>query len=115
MLIIWLIFGVGLPLFFYVMELRIEVRDDGVAARFYPLPSFGDIELKQIGRCYVRTFRPIMEYGGWGLRFSRHGTAYIMKGKEGVQFELKDGKRVMIGSQNATAFLQAIEQALNSR
>ena len=111
---IWLIFGVLLPGFFYLLELRTEVLPDGVHARFYPLPGFGVIPFANIEKCYVRQFRPIMEYGGWGLRFSRHGTAYIMRGKVGVQLELKDGKKVLIGSQRSEELQQAIERAQRS-
>ena len=111
MFAIWLVFAVLLPVFFFFLELRTEVRSDGVHARFYPLPSFGAIHYEDIEKVYVRDFRPIMEYGGWGLRFSRHGTAYIMRGKTGVQFELKNGKKILIGSQSANELRQAVEQA----
>lgn len=111
MVLVWLIFGVALPIFLYVLELRTEVRDDGIHARFYPLPAFKPIGYDQIARSYVRQYRPIMEYGGWGLRFSRNGTAYNMRGTEGVQLELETGKKVLIGSQDAAGLQRAIEQA----
>lgn len=112
MIAIWLIFGVGLTLLFFLLELRTEVREDGVHARFFPLPAFKSIRFDQVERSYVREYRPIMEYGGWGLRYSRHGTAYNMRGKRGVQFELKNGKKILIGSQEAEALQRAVEQGM---
>lgn len=47
----------------------------------------------------IRTYRPIMEYGGWGIRFSRKGTAYNVSGNKGLQLALNSGKNILIGTQ----------------
>jgi hypothetical protein len=46
----------------------------------------------------VRTYQPLKEYGGWGLKGTSKNRAYNMSGKEGLQLELKDGRRVLIGT-----------------
>jgi hypothetical protein len=45
----------------------------------------------------------IIEYGGWGIRktFSGKGTAYNVKGKNGLQLVFKNGDRLLIGTQKA--------------
>lgn len=38
--------------------------------------------------------------GGWGIRFStKYGTVYNTKGNKGMLVELKNGKKVCIGTQ----------------
>ncbi len=34
---------------------------------------------------YARKYRPIREYGGWGIRYGWNGRAYSTSGNEGVQ------------------------------
>jgi hypothetical protein len=36
------------------------------------------------------------------------GKAYIISGNQGMQFELKNGKRILIGTQQIEAFWKAI-------
>ena len=38
------------------------------------------------------------DYGGWGIRFSGKGKAYIAKGKHGLYIQLFTGKNLLIGT-----------------
>jgi hypothetical protein len=110
MIIFWLIFGLGLPALFFFGKLITEVRGDGIYIRFFPFHlSFHKIAFKDLKRYEVRTYRPLLEYGGWGIRYGLKGKAYNVSGNRGVQLELSNGKRVLIGSQRPEQFLQAIE------
>jgi hypothetical protein len=64
-------------------------------------------------RWEARTYRPILEYGGWGIRYSPfgQGCAYNVSGNRGVQLELADGQRILIGSQRAEELARAIGEA----
>ena len=94
---------IGMIIYLLVL-LRLETRIDeqGIYYGFEPLPgkmnhkSWGEIE-----NLYVREYSPIGEYGGWGYRvsFSKStGRAYNVSGNLGIQIELKNGKRVLIGT-----------------
>ena len=54
----------------------------------------------------------IAEYGGWGVRMRRGGMAYNVSGDRGVQLELMDGKRILIGSQRAGELADAIRERM---
>jgi hypothetical protein len=58
----------------------------------------------------ARTYKPLSEYGGWGIKYGRSGWAYNIIGDQGVQLELDNGKRILIGSQHA----EELEQAINT-
>ena len=56
----------------------------------------------------TRQYKPIREYGGWGIRYGRGGKAYNVSGNKAVQLVLKNGKRLLIGSQRPDKLVEAI-------
>ena len=93
--VFWVIFGIGLPAFFYFIKMTTKLRIDGLYIRFFSLRKILWDELKSYE---VRTYKPIREYGGWGVRYGSKGKAYNVSGNRGVQLQLKNGKRILIGS-----------------
>ena len=88
----------GIALLLYKLKLITKVGVNGIYIRFFPLTS-RNIPFENITSCKARTYSPIREYGGWGIRFSRKGRAYNVSGNKGVQLELKQGRPLLIGSQ----------------
>ena len=112
-LIIGLIFGLGFPIFFYKITLTTEVTSDGLYFRFFPLHlSFQKISLEDLKAYEAITYRPLKEYGGWGIRYGAKGKAYNISGNRGVQLELSSGKRILIGSQKPEELVGAIGSAV---
>lgn len=110
LVVYWFVFGMGLPALFFFGQLVTEVRDDGIYLRFSPFHrTFRRIAFTEVKQCEVRTYRPIREYGGWGIRYGRPGKAYNVSGDCGVQIELLNGKRLLIGSQRAEELWRAIQ------
>ncbi|PQJ76096.1 hypothetical protein BTO13_02445 [Polaribacter gangjinensis] len=73
--------------------------------QFFPF-HFSDrkISWNEISKAYVRTYDPIGEFGGWGLKggniFNKSkGKAINVSGDIGIQLELKNGKKLLIGTQ----------------
>lgn len=96
--------------FLYILQLRVTVDAENVHVRFWPLLN-KDIALNDIAQYEARIYRPILEYGGWGLRYSWRGTAYNVSGNRGVQLVLANGKRILIGSQVPEELAEAIARA----
>lgn len=114
MIILWLAFGIGLPFLFIYAKLIVRVTDAAVIIHFRPLTR-RTIPLSEIAGIEARTYVPIREYGGWGIRGGLRGTrAYNMSGNRGVELTLADGRKVMVGSQRADELAQAIAQAQGS-
>ena len=109
--VIWLVFGIGLPIFFYFMKLITDVRTDGIYVRLFPVWSRA-VPLKDVVREKAKQYRPLVEYGGWGIRFGRHKKrAYNMSGNRGVELELTNGTLLLISSQRAQELASAISAA----
>jgi len=60
---------------------------------------------RRIPRAEIRsakavTYDPAADFGGYGIRSSRRGTAYIARGNRAVELQLASGQTILIGSQN---------------
>jgi hypothetical protein len=104
------------PLFFGVLvwsaSLETEVSTDAVTFRFRPFHlAPRRFAFHQIAHCEARRYDPLGEFGGWGIRKGwRRGSgwAYKVSGVDGVQLDLHDGRRLLIGSQHAEELEAAI-------
>jgi len=113
-IIIFLVIGLGFPLFFYNLKLITEVRNDGVYYKFSLLHfSFRCIAFSSIKTYRVRKYKPLREYGGWGIRYGRKGKAYNVYGCMGIEFELTDNKWILIGTQKPNEFVKAIDSVIH--
>jgi hypothetical protein len=101
-------------LMFRKMRLITEVRKDGI---FYSYPPFivkeRQFQQSEIQKFKIRKYKPISEYCGWGIRYSRvSGKAFNVKGNIGLQLYLKNGKRVLFGTQRSEALLRAMNKIM---
>ena len=106
-------FTISVPFLLYILELRTEVRMDGVLIRFRPFHR-KDIVFKfeSIQKAENITYSPIKDYGGWGIRYGRGGKAYNVSGNKGVMISPKGGKKILIGSRNSEQLCSVINQQL---
>jgi len=109
----FVVFG-GVTLLLTMTRLTVRVDSENLHVSYFPFFK-KDIPLTDIAHWEARTYRPLVEYGGWGIRSSWGGknSAYNLKGNRGVQLEFTNGKRLLIGSQRAEALADAIAQAKN--
>jgi hypothetical protein len=112
MVIFSILVGLGLPLFFWAMKLKTRVSNEGLHYQFFPihlkerLIKFEDIESYK-----ARTYSPMKEFGGWGIRFGFESKAYNISGDKGLQIHLKNERNVLFGSQDAKALEKAMKKA----
>lgn len=101
-----------LTLLFCLFKLETKIQEDGIAVRFFPFHlKFKHFPWDDLSKCYVRKYAPLMEYGGWGLRYglSNSGVAYNVKGNKGLQLLLTSkNKKILIGTQNPEKIAQVL-------
>jgi len=111
--IVWLGAGVLLPVFLASMRLVTQVRHDGIYLRFIPFHwRWVRIEPERIKGVQARTYNPLLEYGGWGIRYGARGKAYTISGNRGVELEFANGRTLLIGSQRAEELASVIRGLL---
>jgi hypothetical protein len=112
------IVGIGVPIaiasLFLLLKLETEVRPDGIYVRYFPFHiHFKRFAPEDLSEYYARRYKPILEYGGWGIRYSlRNGKAYNVSGNQGVQLVFSSGKKLLIGSQKPDELEAAIREIL---
>jgi hypothetical protein len=51
------------------------------------------------------------DFVGYGLRLdTQYGSVYNIKGYHGIRINLKDGKRILLGTQKADEFSQVLNE-----
>lgn len=106
-IVIWLIFGVGFPLFFLWLKMVVEVVPAGVVIQYLPFVN-RQIPIGEIALVEPRVYHPLGEFGGWGVRGFGNRVAYNVRGNSGVELTLIDGRRILIGTQRAADLAGAI-------
>jgi len=101
----------GIFLLFKNMRLQVEVYENGIRFRYPPLVrKWRNIARTEIERYEVGKYKPVAEYGGWGIRMGsrKYGKAYNVKGNIGLKLFLKNGKIILLGTQRAQAISYAM-------
>lgn len=95
-----------------IAKLHTQLTVEGVRVRFAPIQhEWRLIPWLQVRRAYVRTYAPLREYGGWGIRtFGGESEAYNAWGNQGLQLVLTTGEHLLIGTQQPQAIQQVINQ-----
>ncbi|MFS4417669.1 hypothetical protein [Maribacter sp. 2307ULW6-5] len=87
-------------LLFVFMKLHTKIDEHGLSYQFFPIhlrPK--TLTWKEVDTIGVRTYKPLLEFGGWGYRIGRSGKALNVKGNKGIQIKLKNGDSLLIGTQ----------------
>lgn len=69
------------------------------------------VPYRSIARAEAVVYRPIRDYGGWGIRGSVRRRALNASGNQGVLITRTDGSTLLIGSQSPRALLSALKRA----
>ncbi len=94
----------------YAAHLETEVRPSGLFVQFFPFHlSFRRIDLQNLAKVEATEYRPIRDYGGWGIRYGPAGKAYNVSGNRGVKLTFRSGTDLLIGSQRPEELAEAIK------
>lgn len=107
-IIVGILLGVALPLFFLWFKMETTVYADRVEVRMKPF-SHRVFRKGAISAYSAGEYRPVREFGGWGIRGWGANRAYSISGNQGVRLQLRDGNRVLIGTQRPQELAAAIE------
>ncbi|MEP1487195.1 MAG: hypothetical protein ABJK28_02055 [Algibacter sp.] len=89
----------------FIFKLKTRIDRTGIHYQFFPFHfKMKTILWDEIKHAETRTYNPLTEYGGWGLKSGgfwgkKRGTAINVKGNIGIQLILNTNKKVLIGTQ----------------
>lgn len=105
--------------FIFFFKLKTRIDEKGIHYQFFPFHfSMKTIAWNAISKAGTRTYFPISEFGGWGLRggffFNKgKGKAVNVSGDIGIQLILKNGDKLLIGTQKKIEANRVLETYKN--
>ena len=107
-----MVIGIALIVLFATLRLVTEVHADAVHIRFAPMRP-KRIPYDSISSAEVRTIRPIRDFGGWGVRYRKGAKGYLARGNQAVWFSMRDGRDIVIGTEQPEQFESALRTWLH--
>lgn len=103
-----------ITILFYKIRFKVEINQDGLWFSYPPLlRKIHQIKKEEIERFEVRTYNPVLDYGGWGIKGSSKNKAYNVSGNTGLQLYMKNGSKILFGTQQSGAIEYAMNKMMN--
>ena len=107
---LWLLAAFGMALVFNLLCQKTVVTERELTVTFGAFLTLyrKRLSLREITTAEAATYSPIAEYGGWGIRGWGRNIALNARGNRGVRLTLRDGRRVLVGSQQPEELAEAL-------
>ena len=109
-LIFWTVFLWLIYVRLLTVRLVVQVGSGVLSIGLRGLWKARRITIAQIANVKTLNFNPVRDFGGYGIRSTPHGKAYVAEGTSGVRVELKDNNVLIIGSHRADQLAAALHQ-----
>jgi len=105
------------PVLFYLLfgRLTVGVTRDSVVAIFGVGWIGKTVPLETIEAVESVQYRPIREFGGWGIRGFGGRQAWTIRGDRAVVLHLEDERRLYLGCENPNRMQERIQTAIAQR
>ena len=103
----------GLALWLWFVRLETEVRERDVVLRYRLMWTPKEIAFDEIEKVEEFDYRPVRDYGGWGLRYGgreRKEWLWNAYGNRAVRFHLTNGRTFSVGSQMPEKLASAVNE-----
>lgn len=100
------------------IKLETKISENEISIRFHPFHfSFLVFSFENIQTIVIRKYSPLIEYGGYGIRykFFKRDKAYNISGNIGIQLLMKDGSKILIGTQKQNELEFLVTKFLNNK
>lgn len=114
-LVLFAVWAIGIPMIvmymFSITSLEIRIYPSGVYLRYFPFHiKYRCIPWDSIDEIVGRKYNPILEYGGWGIRWHLNSWAYTVSGNHCIELR-KGKKKIILGTQKLGELMSAINRA----
>lgn len=99
--LIFVVFWLATWLLILSIKLVVKYNDNGIRFRYFPfILKEKTIFWSEIESLEICTYKPIKEFGGWGIRygFGIKGRAFTVSGNTGIRLLKKNGKKLLFGT-----------------
>lgn len=110
---------IGWTIFLWLIYLRLitvrlvtEIRGEELKVGMRGLWRSQRVPLDRIQKVETLDYDPIRDFGTYGVRTTRAGTAYLAGGAGGVRITLSSGKKLVVGSRRPDELARALRERL---
>jgi hypothetical protein len=97
--------------FLFTSRLETKLDEHGISYRLFPFQlKTRFIAWDEINCAQVRKYDPLGEYWGWGIKGTRKNRAINIAGDIGLQLELKNGRKLLIGTLQKEKMERVVEK-----
>jgi hypothetical protein len=102
-------------IYFRLLTVRLvtEVRAGELLIKMRGLRRLRRVPLDRIQSVEIVSHDIVRDYGGYGIRSTREGKAYVASGGQGVRVTLATGERLVVGSQRSGELAAALRPSGN--
>ncbi len=116
-----ILFTIGFVSNFSRLKMITKITERGIQVSYPPILRKGRIIARgDVQRFEIRQYNPLIEFGGWGIktrgrpfRRRQYGSTLTAYGRSGLQLYLRNGKKLLIGTQRPQALRHAVEKMLS--
>ena len=88
-----------------------QITAHGIYVRFPPfMPSEQQFLWNNIREVYVIKYKPITQYGGWGIRIGAYGRAFNISSTTGLQIIFNDNSKLLIGTRQPEKLIAVLRK-----
>ncbi|MDR2651097.1 MAG: hypothetical protein LBC68_02105 [Prevotellaceae bacterium] len=120
-IIAWFAIPLLIIVFVYFISLKTIINAEGIYVKIFPF-LYKHYSWDEIEKVYVRKYRALREYGGWGYKkvafrfgirifnFKQYGKAITMSGNTGLQLEFTNGSKLLIGTHKPEEMTEVLKK-----
>ena len=98
-------------LFIFAIKLKVTVNAEGVTYKYPPFHNKPKLlHWENIKSLELMRINPLKEFGGWGLRYGKLGTAYTTRGRYILHIETTQGKPINLTILNPESLMKISTQ-----
>lgn len=97
----------------FFVKLKTKIDEVGIHYGFWPFQrTLRTASWQEIDKVYIRKYKALTEFGGWGYKFSLSGKGkvYNTKGNMGIQIVFKDNSKTLVGTQKPEVVQQVLDK-----
>ena len=108
---IGLLIAGAVALLIYVIKLKVNINTEGISYQFPPFHNKPNLlHWDKIESLELIKINPLKEFGGWGLRYGKLGTAYTTRGRYILHIKLHSGIPINLTIAQPEYFIATVAQ-----
>ncbi|MDR0419987.1 MAG: hypothetical protein LBH30_00825 [Prevotellaceae bacterium] len=133
-IVVWSAVALLIIVFVCCISMKTVINSEGIYVKMFPFNrKYQYFTWDEIQKAYIRKYRPLVEYGGWGCRntfkfrlsfitriryclnskklFSKQNSEVMsISGNKGLQIEFTDGSKLLIGTHKSEELTEILKK-----